>query len=321
MSTTYPTLTETSFPESVDNITRMSDLTTADLSLYNQYNEYLAAGNLQAAAALLTANQSLIPKVFNAAKFNRLADGIVAVQQLFKDDVDGYIQAKQNEFDAAVAAFCWKLDWSASVAYKEKNICRYSNNTYLCLTDHINHAPSPTGDTVYWALIAPRGVQGIQGVSGTGLAPRGLWNSLTEYYADDCVAYGNALWQSVATNKDSEPSEANEDWLKLLTVDLSALNAHMENTNIHVTAAEKAEWSGKQDAITVEGAPQKDNTNPISSGGVYTALENFSTCPFHAAASPPENTNLLWIDTTESSGGLKYYNGSGWATVPVRYAV
>lgn len=41
---------------------------------------------------------------------------------------------------------------------------------------------------------------------------------------------------------------------------------------------------------------------------------------FAAQDAAPSNTNLLWIDTTEVSGGLKYYNGVEWVTVPVRFA-
>ena len=36
--------------------------------------------------------------------------------------------------------------------------------------------------------------------------------------------------------------------------------------------------------------------------------------------SAPTQTNLLWIDTTATTGGLKYYNGSAWVHVPVAYA-
>lgn len=33
--------------------------------------------------------------------------------------------------------------------------------------------------------------------------------------------------------------------------------------------------------------------------------------------TPPENTKLLWIDTAEETGGLKYFNGTDWTAVPV----
>ena len=55
-----------------------------------------------------------------------------------------------------------------------------------------------------------------------------------------------------------------------------------------------------------------------STGNPYWyALRDFPI--FHAGTSAPENTNLLWIDTTPVTGGLKYYNGSSWARVPVDY--
>lgn len=40
---------------------------------------------------------------------------------------------------------------------------------------------------------------------------------------------------------------------------------------------------------------------------------------FAAGTTPPEDKHLLWIDTTANTGGLKYWNGSAWAVVPVAY--
>ena len=52
---------------------------------------------------------------------------------------------------------------------------------------------------------------------------------------------------------------------------------------------------------------------------VNNKLASFSSCPFVVGASAPSNTNLLWIDTTANTGGLKYHNGSAWVHVPVSY--
>lgn len=41
---------------------------------------------------------------------------------------------------------------------------------------------------------------------------------------------------------------------------------------------------------------------------------------FSVGNSSPEDTGLLWIDTTTSTGGLKYYDGSGWVHVPVAWS-
>lgn len=40
---------------------------------------------------------------------------------------------------------------------------------------------------------------------------------------------------------------------------------------------------------------------------------------YSVGTSAPENTKLLWIDTTSGTGGLKYYDGSAWKHVPVAF--
>lgn len=44
---------------------------------------------------------------------------------------------------------------------------------------------------------------------------------------------------------------------------------------------------------------------------------DMSVTVFHAGPSAPANTGLLWIDTTATTGGLKYHNGTAWVHVPV----
>lgn len=43
-------------------------------------------------------------------------------------------------------------------------------------------------------------------------------------------------------------------------------------TNKFTNATEKQTWNGKQDALTFDSAPTESSTNPVTSGGVYTAL-------------------------------------------------
>ena len=38
---------------------------------------------------------------------------------------------------------------------------------------------------------------------------------------------------------------------------------------------------------------------------------------FAAQSAAPEDTAVLWIDTTAKTGGLKYFNGLAWVPVPV----
>lgn len=71
---------------------------------------------------------------------------------------------------------------------------------------------------------------------------------------------------------------------------------------------------------TQTGSPQF-GTLPVSCGGTgvvtLDALReamNLSNAGFVIQSSAPSATNVLWIDTTNST--LKYYNGSNW--IPIR---
>ena len=62
--------------------------------------------------------------------------------------------------------------------------------------------------------------------------------------------------------------------------DASALTTHTGNSNIHVTAAQKTAWSAKQNALTFDTAPTSGSGNPVTSGGVYTAIQNAGKSPY-----------------------------------------
>lgn len=82
--------------------------------------------------------------------------------------------------------------------------------------------------------------------------------------------------------------------------------------------------------LTITGTPTSDTdavnknyvdtalANAGGSGGGSSGGESIST-PYAIGTTAPDNTKLLWIDTTASTGGLKYYDGSAWVHVPVAY--
>lgn len=90
MSVKYPDL-DCNFPESVDNIDKMQDLTTVTKPLADQYYELINTGKIQEANTFLSNNSRLSYSIFNAIKFNKLRDSIIAVQRMFRDDIDEYL--------------------------------------------------------------------------------------------------------------------------------------------------------------------------------------------------------------------------------------
>ena len=78
------------------------------------------------------------------------------------------------------------------------------------------------------------------------------------------------------------------------------LNAHAENTVKHITAAERTNWNGKQNALTFDSTPTAGSTNPITSGGVKAALDDLPQ-PIIGTSAPTTSTvgvvGQTYIDT------------------------
>lgn len=90
MSKTYPDL-DCNFPESIDNIDKMQDLTISTKQMADQYYSLMNAGKISEANSYLSSNPKLVYSIFNAAKFNKLRDSIIAVQRMFVEDIDDYL--------------------------------------------------------------------------------------------------------------------------------------------------------------------------------------------------------------------------------------
>ena len=50
------------------------------------------------------------------------------------------------------------------------------------------------------------------------------------------------------------------------------LVADANSTNKFVTASQITAWNAKQNALTFDSTPTQNSTNPVTSGGVYSAL-------------------------------------------------
>lgn len=109
MSKTYPELPETNFPDSLDVFDRLSDVTSGDIVLVNQYQSYMSAGNQAAAAKLLTDNPDLKNKIINASTINKFLDAVSALQKMFKDDVQKYIASQAGTAGQAAKLSTAKL--------------------------------------------------------------------------------------------------------------------------------------------------------------------------------------------------------------------
>ena len=219
MSVTYSDLTETNFPDGLDTMTRVSDTSYAYKDLIAQYYAYKNAGNDAAAAQLLSDNTMLSEMIINAEKINKYQDIAIALERFFKNDVEGYLETR----------FAYIGDYATGTTYVKGNIVDFGGEGFICRVDSsVDVSPVAHSTTTNWAIIAK---QGIQGVSGTGLSPRGIWNNSTQYYANDCVGHNNVLWQCITGNTNSEPTSSNGNWLQLLSNSNLVVTSSSQPTN------------------------------------------------------------------------------------------
>ena len=80
----------------------------------------------------------------------------------------------------------------------------------------------------------------------------------------------------------------------------SALQTKLDSTTASQTYATKGELNGKQDTLTFDSTPTSGSANPVTSGGVYTALSG--------------KQNTLTFDNTPTTGSTNPVTSGGLAT-------
>lgn len=100
-------------------------------------------------------------------------------------------------------------------------------------------------------------------------------NLYTEYI------YVGGKFEKLGTQTFDLSGYATQSWVNTQINGLSAVaksgklsDATEDSTHQTVTAAQKTEWSGKQDALTFDSTPTAGSTNPVTSGGVKSAIDS-----------------------------------------------
>lgn len=170
----------------------------------------------------------------------------------------------------------------------------------------------------YWAGQAQQaaggGVTSFNGRSGAVTPASGD-------YTAAMVGLGNV--PNVATN-DQTPTYAAASTLEALTSGeklsvalgklkkaVSDLISHLADATRHITAAERTAWSAKQNALTFDSAPTSGSGNPVTSGGVFTAIANAANPPYVYSFSASDWTAGTDDATLTIAAATHGFTGSG----------
>lgn len=192
MSTTYPTLNLTEFPDDIDGKYTMRDIEDDDVPRIKKYESYISKGNISAANSYLAANTDLIPTIFNADKWNRHEHMILAIENYYKNDIRRYIMSVVRYRDA----------YNSSTSYKKFDVVsRTVEGVTTCYmagkSVPVGIVPGTSEGTDYWIPIT---IQGEKGDPGLGVSYAGLYDSTVTYSENECVSCDSALWYSKTNN-------------------------------------------------------------------------------------------------------------------------
>ncbi|WP_369297183.1 hypothetical protein [uncultured Neglectibacter sp.] len=92
----------------------------------------------------------------------------------------------------------------------------------------------------------------------------------------------------------------------------SNLNTHKGNSTIHITSSERNAWNGK---LNASERGLSGGVAPLDENGKVPKQYLYQQSGFVAQETEPDNTGLLWIDTSVANGVIKYFNGTDWVAV------
>lgn len=231
MSTRYPDLRHTNFPDQLDNQIPMRDPSASDMVLINQYNSLLASGQYATAIEFLSANQTLQESQMNAEKLLKIHHAILALERYYFDDVQQQIFRignKRGAWNAYMSSFtaddAYRLNKYDVVTYPVDGVDQY----FLVYGDNINEGEIPTESEKYlqMSIKGDKGDKGDagytpikdvdyrDGVDGIGMSPKGAWVNNRDYFQYDLVSHNGYLWYCLEDNIAQEPSNESSIWVK-----------------------------------------------------------------------------------------------------------
>lgn len=281
------------FPTQIDQFIEHMEIMASELPLLARFQELKIKSNRTPTEddELATLSIQLRNKLITSEDFNKLQDSITNVQSFFRDNVDGYIQTKQDEFQSYVDDFTDKGEYNSNTQYRKRNTVVFNNETYICLQDVIGIPPNPNQNTIYWAKIAQRGARGEQGIPGTNFRFVGAWDVSRQYVKDEAVRFGGRLFGCMQNVIGIEPNPEVDTayWALISDKGESTIVATLKNT-VEVTNTTSSVFIGIPDYN-----PNTDSLMVIKNTATLAEGTNYSISPYGDSINSLEG---VWIGTT-----------------------
>jgi hypothetical protein len=203
---------DSNFPNSIDDFITRTTMTASDKADYNRYTELFLKTSLTPAEQdeMSTLLNKLRNKILQPEDFNKLQSALQNMQFFLKNEVEGYINQKQAEFQSQIDKFTDKGEYSPTTTYYRNNFVTYQGQTYICTVDGTINIP-PT-NTSNWRLVAAKGQKGDKGDPGLNLVYRGTYDPTIQYTTGDAVEYGGSIYYATQDNIGETPQSNGTSW-------------------------------------------------------------------------------------------------------------
>lgn len=209
----------------IDEFDELQDLRWSELQFLNEYKELKMKKNDGSPVDQVRLDElELIfeNKIVTSARWNKFQNALVGMQTFIKDEVEGYVDIKQTEFQEYIDRFSKKGLYNPEKLYQVNNYVDFDDGTglrtFLCIKETVGNNPL---NTTYWQELTIKGVQGERGLDGLNVKFKGSYDSTVAYQKDEGVQFGGLLFVSMVNeNLNNEPDMAmgTEFWERALDV-------------------------------------------------------------------------------------------------------
>lgn len=191
------------------------DIQIPDVTLRNQFNNYMLNANFQEAIKILNQNKlQLNGKAYIAETINIMTNALYDIEDRYYQGVIVFLSTQAQKWYNLINNLKRIGTYNDSQEYEINNFVIYNDLVYLAIQKPpIGTAPN---DDTYWLLI---GLKGEQGAPGIDVVMQYDWNGSTTYSTNDLVVYKDNIYVALKNNAGVEPTTNDSIWLLFLKID------------------------------------------------------------------------------------------------------
>lgn len=189
------------------NLRLLQDLQLENSQLRQEYYTRFMEGNYSQAFQIIVNNPQLSSQVLKKENLNALVDGILALENYYKNGVTDYLQNEIARLQINIDELVYMNQFDPLIKYEINNFVLFNGEMYYCYKNaQIGTLPS---DPNYWIYL---GLKGDKGSDSLGVKYVGEWIPTTAYLKNDMVVYDGNLYVSKLNNTNKIPKNYPTEW-------------------------------------------------------------------------------------------------------------